>query len=189
MLRDIGRWTSAELVRGPSRLLISKSFHKPVSENLLYCSAHSTVRQLGLDFQERLTRPAKSAELLALSTAQCRGRRVKNIFVGNLSFNTNEDELRQIFEPFGQVDRVSIMTDRDTGRSRGFGFVEMASNEDGDKAITALNGSSVGGRTINVNEARPKTERSGGVGGGGGGRDRGDRGGRGGAGGGRRDRY
>ncbi len=80
------------------------------------------------------------------------------------------------------------MTDRDTGRSRGFGFVEMASNEDGDKAITALNGSSVGGRTINVNEARPKTERTGG-GGGGGGRDRGDRGARGGGGGGRRDRY
>jgi len=113
---------------------------------------------------------------------------LKNIFVGNLSFNTNEDELRQLFEPHGQVDRVSIMTDRDTGRSRGFGFVEMASNEDGEKAIAALNGSQVGGRTINVNEARPKTERSGGGGGGGGGRDRGDRGGRGG-GGGRRDRY
>ena len=113
---------------------------------------------------------------------------MKNIFVGNLSFNTNEDELRSLFEPFGQVDRISIMTDRDTGRSRGFGFVEMASNEDGDKAITALNGSQVGGRTINVNEARPKTERAGG-GGGGGGRDRGDRGGRGGGGGGRRDRY
>jgi len=72
---------------------------------------------------------------------------VKNIFVGNLSFNTNEDELRQLFEAHGQVDRVSIMTDRDTGRSRGFGFVEMASNEDGEKAITALNGSQVGGRT------------------------------------------
>jgi RNA recognition motif-containing protein len=114
---------------------------------------------------------------------------VKNMFVGNLSFNTNEEELRQLFEPHGQVDRVSIMTDRDTGRSRGFGFVEMASNEDGEKAITALNGSQVGGRTINVNEARPKTERSGGGGGGGGGRDRGDRGGRGGGGGGRRDRY
>lgn len=109
---------------------------------------------------------------------------MKNIFVGNLSFNTNEDELRQLFEAYGQVDRVSIMTDRDTGRSRGFGFVEMASNEDGEKAITALNGSQVGGRTINVNEARPKTERAGG--GGGGGRDRG---GRGGEGGGRRDRW
>ncbi len=113
---------------------------------------------------------------------------MKNIFVGNLSFNTSEDELRQMFEPFGQVDRVSIMTDRDTGRSRGFGFVEMASNEDGEKAIAGLNGSQVGGRTLNVNEARPKTERAGGGGGGGGGRDRGDRGGRGG-GGGRRDRY
>jgi cold-inducible RNA-binding protein len=114
---------------------------------------------------------------------------LKNIFVGNLSFSTNEDELRQIFEGYGQVDRVSIMTDRDTGRSRGFGFVEMASNEDGEKAITALNGSQVGGRTINVNEARPKTERAGGGGGGGGGRDRGERGGRGGGGGGRRDRW
>ncbi len=114
---------------------------------------------------------------------------MKNIFVGNLSFSTNEDELRQIFEGYGQVDRVSIMTDRDTGRSRGFGFVEMASNEDGEKAITALNGSQVGGRTINVNEARPKTERGSGGGGGGGGRDRGERGGRGGGGGGRRDRW
>ena len=102
---------------------------------------------------------------------------MKNIFVGNLSFNTTEDELRQAFEAYGQVDRVSILTDRDTGRSRGFGFVEMSSNEDGEKAITALNGSQIGGRTINVNEARPKSDRGGG-GGGGGGRDRGDRGGR-----------
>jgi len=98
---------------------------------------------------------------------------VKNIFVGNLSFNTSEDELRQLFEPFGQVDRVSILTDRETGRSRGFGFVEMANSEEGDKAIAGLNGSQFGGRTINVNEARPKAERAGG--GGGGGRDRGRR--------------
>ncbi len=99
---------------------------------------------------------------------------MKNIFVGNLSFNTSEDDLRQMFEAFGPVDRVSIMTDRDTGRSRGFGFVEMTNNEDGEKAITALNGSQAGGRTLNVNEARPKTDH-------GGGRDRGrggDRGGR-----------
>ena len=99
---------------------------------------------------------------------------MKNIFVGNLSFNTNEDELRQLFESYGQVDRVSILTDRETGRSRGFGFVEMSSNEDGEKAIAALNGAQVGGRTINVNEARPKVER---VGGGGGGRERGHGGG------------
>ena len=114
--------------------------------------------------------------------------------MGNLSFNTSEDELRQLFAAHGQVDRVSIMTDRDTGRSRGFGFVEMANAEDGEKAIAALNGSQVDGRTINVNEARPRPERSGGGGGGGrerGGRDRGgrggDRGGRGGGGG--RDRW
>lgn len=99
---------------------------------------------------------------------------MKNIFVGNLDFNTGEDELRQLFEQYGQVDRVAIMTDRDTGRSRGFGFVEMANTEDGEKAIAALNGSQLGGRTLNVNEARPKAERSGS---GGGGRDRGGRGG------------
>jgi cold-inducible RNA-binding protein len=104
---------------------------------------------------------------------------LKNIFVGNLSFNTGEDELRQLFEQYGQVDRISIMTDRDTGRSRGFGFVEMTNAEDGEKAIAALNGAQLGGRTLNVNEARPKTERAGG-GGGGRGRDRGGRGGGGG---------
>lgn len=104
---------------------------------------------------------------------------MKNIFVGNLDFNTSEEELRQAFEGYGQVDRVSIMTDRETGRSRGFGFVEMTNAEDGEKAIAALNGQQLGGRTLNVNEARPKAERSGG-GGGGGGRDRGGRGGGGG---------
>jgi RNA recognition motif-containing protein len=103
---------------------------------------------------------------------------LKNIFVGNLDFNTSEDELRTMFEAYGQVDRVSIMTDRDTGRSRGFGFVEMANAEDGEKAIAALNGSQLGGRTLNVNEARPKVERTGG-----GGKDRGGRGGGGGGGG------
>ncbi|PYV73824.1 MAG: RNA-binding protein [Acidobacteria bacterium] len=84
---------------------------------------------------------------------------MKNIFVGNLSFNTSEDELRQIFEAYGQVERVSILTDRETGRSRGFGFVEMTNPEEGEKAITGLNGSQFGGRTINVNEARPKADR------------------------------
>jgi cold-inducible RNA-binding protein len=95
---------------------------------------------------------------------------LKNIFVGNLNFNTSEDELRQMFEAHGQVDRVSIMTDRETGRSRGFGFVEMANAEEAERAIAALNGMQLGGRTLNVNEARPKPERTGC--GGGGGRDR-----------------
>ena len=108
---------------------------------------------------------------------------MKNIFVGNLDFNTSEDELRNLFTTYGQVDRVSIMTDRDTGRSRGFGFVEMTNAEDGEKAIAAINGTQINGRTLNVNEARPKAERAGG-----GGRDRGGpgggRGGRGGGGGG-----
>jgi len=90
---------------------------------------------------------------------------VKNIFVGNLNFKTTEDDLRKMFEPYGQVDRISILTDRDTGRSRGFGFVEMANDGDGDKAIAALNGADLGGRKLNVNEARPKVE-GGGRGGG-----------------------
>jgi len=91
---------------------------------------------------------------------------LKNIFVGNLHFNTGEDALRQLFGQYGQVDRVTIMTDRDTGRSRGFGFVEMANREEGDNAIAALNGAQVDGRTLNVNEARPVVERSGGNAGG-----------------------
>jgi cold-inducible RNA-binding protein len=116
---------------------------------------------------------------------------VKNIFVGNLDFNTSEDELRNLFSAHGQVDRVSIMTDRDTGRSRGFGFVEMTNPEEGDKAIAAINGTEINGRTLNVNEARPKVERAGGGGRdrGGPGGGRGGRGGHGGGGGGNRNRW
>ena len=110
---------------------------------------------------------------------------VKNIFVGNLSFNTNEDELRQLFETYGQVERVSILTDRETGRSRGFGFVEMTNPEEGEKAIAELNGQEVSGRELKVNEAKPREDR-GGRGGGGGYGGGGGRGGRGGGGGGDR---
>jgi cold-inducible RNA-binding protein len=128
-----------------------------------------------------VTRPEfpLSTEVAHTQIAHLEETRLKNIFVGNLDFNTAEEELRQMFEAYGQVDRVSIMTDRETGRSRGFGFVEMTNADDGEKAIAALNGSQLGGRTLNVNEARPKVERAGG-GGGGGGRDRGGRGGGGG---------
>ena len=115
---------------------------------------------------------------------------MKNIFVGNLSFGATEDSLRSLFEAYGTVDRVSIVTDRETGRSRGFGFVEMSNDEEGDRAIAAVNGKDLDGRTMNVNEARPKTERSGG--GGGGGRSSGGGGGGyggGGGGGGGRNRW
>ena len=84
---------------------------------------------------------------------------MKNIFVGNLSFNTSEEQLRQLFTTYGQVDRVSILTDRDSGRSRGFGFVEMTNEAEAEKAIDALNGATLDGRRLNVNEARPKTDR------------------------------
>jgi len=102
---------------------------------------------------------------------------LKNIFVGNLSFQTTESDLRTAFEAYGTVDRVSIMTDRDTGRSRGFAFVEMSDDNQGEAAINALNGSSLDGRNLNVNVAKPKTERSGGGGGFGGGRGAGGGGG------------
>ena len=93
---------------------------------------------------------------------------MKNLFVGNMSFSTTESDLRSLFEPFGEIARVSVVTDRDTGRARGFAFVEMNNDEEAAKAIAALNGKEVDGRALNVNEARPKTERSGSRGGGGG---------------------
>ena len=86
---------------------------------------------------------------------------MKNLFVGNMSFQTTESELQALFEPFGEITRIQVMTDRDTGRSRGFAFVEMANDEEAAKAIAALNGKEVGGRALNVNEARPKPERTG----------------------------
>jgi cold-inducible RNA-binding protein len=90
---------------------------------------------------------------------------VKNIFVGNLSYGATEDGLRALFEAYGAVQRVSIITDRDSGQPRGFGFVEMNNDEEGDRAIAALNGKDYEGRTLNVNEARPKVERGSGGGG------------------------
>jgi cold-inducible RNA-binding protein len=86
---------------------------------------------------------------------------MKNIFVGNLSFSATEDSLRSLFETHGTVDRVSIVTDRDSGQPRGFGFVEMANDDEGEKAIAALNGMEMNGRGLNVNEARPKSDRGG----------------------------
>jgi cold-inducible RNA-binding protein len=98
---------------------------------------------------------------------------MKNIFVGNLSFGATEGAVRALFEAYGTVDRVSIVTDRDTGQARGFGFVEMSANAEADRAIAELNGRELDGRALNVNEARPKTERS--FGGGGGGQRRNNR--------------
>ncbi|WP_319406837.1 RNA-binding protein [uncultured Desulfosarcina sp.] len=105
-----------------------------------------------------------------------------NIYVGNLSFDVTEDDLRSAFEVFGKIDAVNIIKDRDSGRPKGFGFVEMASGEEAKKAIEALNGKEFKGRAMNVNEARPKPEggRGGGRHGGGGQGDRGRRGGGGG---------
>jgi cold-inducible RNA-binding protein len=85
---------------------------------------------------------------------------VKNIFVGNLNFGATEDAVRSLFEQYGTVERVSIITDRDTGRAKGFGFVEMSANAEADQAIAALNGRELDGRALNVNEARPKTDRA-----------------------------
>ena len=110
---------------------------------------------------------------------------MKNLFVGNMNFQTSEGELRALFEAYGQVTRVHIAMDRETGRARGFAFVEMPNDDEAAKAIAALDGKEVGGRNLKVNEARPRAERPGGAsrggfksggfnkgGGGGGGRGR-----------------
>ena len=106
----------------------------------------------------------------------------KNLYVGNLSFQTTSDGLREMFSEFGSVTSAQIVMDRETGRSRGFGFVEMF--DGGDAAINAFNGRDVEGRTLTVNEARPREDRRGGGGGYGGGGGRGGYGGKG-----SRDRY
>jgi RNA recognition motif-containing protein len=111
---------------------------------------------------------------------------MKNVFVGNMNVQTTESELRALFEPFGQVTRVHIAMDRETGRARGFAFVEMPNDAEATKAMSGLDGKEVGGRALKVNEARPKA-----AGGGGGGGPRGGSGGSGGGGfdrGGDRDR-
>jgi cold-inducible RNA-binding protein len=94
-------------------------------------------------------------------------KKMKNIFVGNLNFGATEDAVRSLFEAYGTVERVSIVTDRDSGQPRGFGFVEMSANAEADRAIAELNGRELDGRALNVNEARPKTDRGGSGGGGG----------------------
>jgi len=100
---------------------------------------------------------------------------MKNLYVGNLPHSTTEEELRTVFQVHGEVEKVSIVTDRETGRARGFAFVEMTNAGEAEKAVAALNGTELGGRTLKINEAKPKSDRprSGGqrFGGGGGGRD------------------
>jgi len=123
----------------------------------------------------------------------------KNLYVGNLSYDSTEGRLRQAFEAYGEVTSVNVITDRETGRPRGFGFVEMATEEAAQAAVAGLNGTSVDGREIRVSEARPRDGAGGGGGGGGrggfgggfggGGRGGGGRGGAGGGGGGGRDRW
>src|ERR1700733_9012916 len=91
---------------------------------------------------------------------------MKNLYVGNLPHSTTETELRNVFEPHGAVEKVTLVTDRETGRSRGFGFVEMTDAGEAEKAIAALNGTQLGGRALTINEAKPKTDRPKGGGGG-----------------------
>jgi cold-inducible RNA-binding protein len=88
------------------------------------------------------------------------------LYVGNLAFQTSDDDLRQLFAKAGTVETASVVEDRETGRSRGFGFVEMSSKEEGNAAIQQFNGQELGGRALNVNEAKPRENRNGGTGGG-----------------------
>lgn len=84
---------------------------------------------------------------------------MKSLFVGNMSFQTTEADLNALFQPFGQIGRIHIVTDRETGRARGFAFVEMPNDAEAAKAIAALDGKELGGRNLKVNEARPKADR------------------------------
>ena len=108
---------------------------------------------------------------------------MKNLFVGNLSFGSTEEDIRALFEQYGAIERVNLVKDRDTGQSRGFAFVEMSGNDEAKRAIAGLDGKELNGRSLKVNEARPKEDRGFGGGGhqggnsGGGGRGRGSGGG------------
>jgi RNA recognition motif-containing protein len=116
----------------------------------------------------------------------------RKLYVGNLAYGITDSDLERLFEPHGSVQSAQVIMDRDTGRSKGFGFVEMGSDAEAQAAVTALNGTEQEGRTLTVNEARPKTEGGGGrggYGGGGGGGGRGGYGGGGGGGGGGGRRY
>jgi RNA recognition motif-containing protein len=106
----------------------------------------------------------------------------KKLYVGNLPYSTSDSDLERLFEPHGTVQSAQVIMDRDTGRSKGFGFVEMSNDQEAQAAIAALSGKDIDGRALTVNEARPREDRGGGGGGGGG---RGGRGGYGGGGGGR----
>jgi RNA recognition motif-containing protein len=105
---------------------------------------------------------------------------MKSLFVGNMSFHTTEAELSELFKPYGQVTRVHLVMDRETGRARGFAFVEMPNDDEAAKAIAALDGKELGGRNLKINEARPKASGGGGSRSGGGGPRGGGGGGRGG---------
>jgi RNA recognition motif-containing protein len=113
----------------------------------------------------------------------------RKLYVGNLAYSVTDGELAKMFEPHGTVASAQVIMDRDTGRSKGFGFVEMGTDQEAQAAISALNGQETGGRVLTVNEARPREDRGGGGGGGGRGGPRGGGGGGGGGGFGGRRRY
>jgi cold-inducible RNA-binding protein len=102
-----------------------------------------------------------SAENSLSQSATTKESQVKKIYVGNFSFSMTEPDLRSLFEPYGTIESVTVATDRDTGRSRGFGFVSMPNDDEAEKAMAALNGKDSGGRALTVNEARPQTQRTG----------------------------
>jgi RNA recognition motif-containing protein len=103
--------------------------------------------------------PAYSSDDVAIGCTISHKERSVNIYVGNLAFTTTDDDLRQLFEPYGVVDEIRVITDRDTGRSKGFGFVEMPDSTTAKTAIAGLQGKELAGRTLTVNEAKPREPR------------------------------
>ena len=148
----------------------------------------TTLPSVSVHFVERFSnqnRHTRFARLIPNVQAFLKGPKMgKKLYVGNLSYSVNDDSLQQHFSEFGAITSAKVMMDRDSGRSKGFGFVEMSSDAEAQAAISGMNGKSVDGRDMVVNEARPMEPRTGGFGGGGGGRREGGGGGGGGYGGG-----
>src|SRR5262245_43072638 len=118
--------------------------------------------KLGVPFESPATTWPNQIRLVLARTIERQTFVMKNIFVGYFDFGAAEASIRQLFEPYGNVERVNVVTDRETGRSRGFAFVEMTDSAEADRAIAALNGTELGGRALNINEARPKPQGGGG---------------------------
>src|ERR1017187_7190302 len=137
---------------------LQKNFQRPLGQRGAFARDTGTPQTLPVGGSNRAAFRTRSHQPSTLIYNGKRRTPMKNLYVGNLPHSTTEPELRGLFEAHGAVERVSIVTDRETGRARGFGFVEMTNAAEADKAVAALNGTELGGRALKINEAKPKTD-------------------------------